>query len=190
MTFTWQWILSQALGLVVLILAVVGFQMKNKSLMLVFIAISNAMSAAAQALLTNYIMAGLAAIVVVRLFVYAWLQSKRERVPLWFDIGIVVFFLAANVPVAVLTASWWFDWLFFGFITAVTFCQWLDNPHIVRLSPIPVTIMILIAGIYYNNFMSIITEAFVLVSITVFYARLFFQRQQPLLNFQPRPKAG
>ena len=169
----WQWILSQVFGLAALVLVVIGFQMKKKQRLLVFVAIANAMSVVMQALLTNYIMAGLAALVVVRLFVYAWLQEKRDKVPLWLDISILVVFLLANVPVVIFTAEWWFDWLFFGFVTFVTFGHWVKNHHVVRLSSIPTTIMILIAAVFYSNIMSVIIESFALISVMVFYARYF-----------------
>ena len=173
----WQYILSQVFGLFLLIFIVAAMQMKKKTWLLLLLAAGNVMAAIMQALLTNYIMAGMAALVVIRLIVYVWLQENRKSIPLWVDISILVVFLAANVPVAIFTAKWWFDWVFFGFVTLVTFCQWLKNPHIVRISPIPITIMVLIAAVFYSNFMSLITETFALISVTIFYIRFFRSRK-------------
>jgi len=173
----WLWILSQVVGLGVLILTIIGFQMKRKAWLLAFLAAANALSATMQALLTNFVMAGLAAIVVVRLLVYAWLQAKRKKVPLWLDISIVVFFLAANVPVTLFTARWWFDWLFFGFVTIATFAQWLSNSHAVRISPVPVIAMTLVAAFFYSNPISIITESLALISVAIFYGRFLFSKK-------------
>ena len=179
----WQWILSQVFGLIALVLVIIGFQLKDKSKLLIFIALASVAGSIMQTLLTNYIMAAIGAVVVVRLFVYAWLQKHRKTIPQWLDITILTIFLLVNIPITIFTAEWWFDWVFFGFVTVGTFGQWVSNSHSVRVSTMPITIMILIAAIFFSNIMSLLTETFVLVSVTIFYIRFFKEKNRP--NIQP-----
>ncbi|MCL2228878.1 MAG: YgjV family protein [Firmicutes bacterium] len=198
----WQWIVSQVIGVIALVFVVLGFQMKKKPLMLVCLAISNVLSAVMQGFLGNFIMAGIAGVVVFRLLAYAWLHNRREQskqgaknysarektvkpIPLWFDISILVVALALNIPVAIFTATWWFDWVFFGVTMAATFAQWTPYPHVVRLAAVIPTIMVLIAAIFFTNFISLITEIFALVSIGVFYVRYFVKKSKNKYAHKP-----
>ena len=178
---TWQWWVSQALGLVALVIVVAAFQMKGNVKLLIMLAISNVVGAGMQAFLGNWGMAAIAGLVVIRLFAYTWLNKRRERdlAPEWLDLSILFLFLWLNVLATIATAEWWFDWIFLSAVTVATWGGWSRNTHMVRITSVPVTIMILAAAFMFTNYMSIVTEVLVLGSIAIFYWRHFKAIKNP-----------
>jgi len=120
-------------------------------------------------------MAAMAGLVVIRLFVYAWLNRRRETgaITEQVDVSILFTFLILNVIATIITAEWWFDWIFLSFATIATWGGWSRNTHMVRITSVPVAIMVLAAAFMFTNFMSIVTEFLALGSIAVFYYRFF-----------------
>ena len=177
---SWQWWVSQVFGLIALVLVVVAFQMKGNIRLLVMLAIASLASVFMQAFLGNFIMAAMAGLVVVRLFVYAWLNKRRDAGNMTerLDVSILMIFLLLNVIATIVTAEWWFDWIFLSVATVATWGGWSRNTHMVRITSVPVGIMVLAAAFMFTNYMSIVTEVLVLGSIAVFYWRFFRDKKK------------
>jgi len=171
----WQWGLSQGLGVVILILVVFAFQAKRKIVTLSLISACLAISVISNSLLLNWVAVALGGVTLLRFLCFIWLEARGERVQRWVSVSVLFFFLiACAVSVVVLEIiglGHWFNWVLLAGNLFSTYGGWAKGVHLVRISNIQISILIIINALMFNNFMSIIIEAFALASIAIFYWR-------------------
>ena len=173
----WQWVTSQILGFIILIIVVIAFQVKRKTITLALISCAILIGLAMHALLENWIALALGIVTFVRFLTFLWLELREEKgrsVNPKLSLAILLFFCAALVIATILThGGQWFSWVFLAGNIIATYGFWAKGPHLMRLSNIQISILIIINSIMFQNPMNVLIETFVLASIAIFYIRYF-----------------
>ncbi|MCL2569922.1 MAG: hypothetical protein FWE16_01810 [Firmicutes bacterium] len=175
-------IISQILGVVILAIVAIAFQIKRKFLTLSLISLSTILALVMHSLLANWVVVALVIISLCRLVTYAWLEYMGKRISQGISFAIMIFFVILNVPAIViidtLVGVGVVDWFVMAASMFLSYGQWEKGPHMIRISNITLSIMLIINSIFFFNFMAIAIEVFVLGSIVVFYFRWFFKGER------------
>jgi len=168
----WQWILSQALGLVGVVLLFITFQAKTKSRMLFLQAIAVLIGAVSTALLENYVLTGLLVFAAVRNFIFLGLDKYEKRVSKLFSYFTLAILLASVVLIVIFTRTWWYDWVIMVFALLTTQAKWMKGEHLIRITSLMYSIIVIVNHIAFMNLMGLVIDVVIIISIVLFYIKL------------------
>lgn len=178
----WQWWLSQAIGLVALVLLVICWQTRDKIKTLSFVTGARIASGAATALLGNWVLAAFFFVSAVRSlsFIGLYVAERRgHKAPQWLSVALLVFFLAATATSMWFTSSWWLDYVLLGVCIVFVFTEWARGIHVMR------GVQVVMSGLMFANnwfanmhIMGMVKAAAVIGSIAVFYIRAFVNKKK------------
>ncbi|MCL2846991.1 MAG: YgjV family protein [Firmicutes bacterium] len=169
----WQWITSQVIGVICMVILVVCWQLKNKKHNLWLLTISRILGIAMVALLESWVLVAYFSVATLRGFAFIWLDKNRGRVGRVVDWAFLIVVWALTAVSMAMFAEGWYDWVMLGAAMLVTFGEWFRGVHILRVT---VFISIVARSILFAlalNIMGIIIEFSIMVSLIVFYVRHF-----------------
>ena len=172
---TGLWIITQIFSLIGLVLMTYAFQVKSKRKTLIIISISCMLGVISSALLGNWALASILAVTVIRNTTFAWIDGKQIKKST--SVTILVFFLIATVLSVIFIVQWWLDWLLLVAALFSTYGKWAKGIHLIRVTSLIYSALAIIIHIYFTNFMAVLIDVFIIVSIVVFYIRYFRQQQ-------------
>jgi len=180
----WQWVLSQAIGVVGLVLLFTCWQIRNKVKTLSVVTVARILSTITSALLENWILAIFFAISAVRGVIFTWLEVRRAkgREPhKYITFGLLIGSLAAAGIFMGLTVVWWFDWVLFGLSLVFIFAEWFHGIHFMRGAQFALSSAMIVNAWFFANIMGIAKAVAVIGSIIVFYIRADIKRRRALV---------
>jgi len=179
----WQWILSQAIGVVAFGLLFVAFQQKSKPRQLMWQSVVNFLTMFASLLLLNWIAFGIASVAFLKNGTFALTSKNKASKSL--RTFFFVLFTTLNVAVMVLT------WVLVSFhiidvfllvgIVAVNWGKSFGNIHSLNIPAFSNSIFLTINAIMFRDAMGVLKGAVAIISIIVFYFK-FFKKRQPKLS--------
>jgi len=174
----WQWLLSQGFGVVRLILVVIAWQVHKKSKTMAIVLVGVAFSVGSNILLENWIAVALGSSVFIRFLVFVWMEVNREKLKKWMLWACLFGVWAMQIIVVYFTNNgFWFNWLFLAGNLLATYGAWAKGIHLIRITKIQLSILIIINAFMFRNLMNIIIEVMSLISVAVFYMRLARKRR-------------
>jgi len=178
----WQWIVSQVFAFLALVAVVICFQLKNKVHTLIWLGICNAFYMISVMFLANWIIAVIVAIAMLRSFVFAWIDSRKEPVNPKASLAVMFGFMFALVLFTVFMMIyldwWWIDLLLLASSIFIIYGNWAKGIHILRISLLAYAALAIINHIFYLNAIAIIVEAVAILSIMIFYVRYFIGKNK------------
>ena len=176
------WIISQAIGVVILGLVFWANQIKAKEKTLIVFSVASLLAAVATALIGNYVASAVFLVVTFRNLVFAWLAKPGNNVPQWLSVGALVFFIIAGTAAIYLTMVWWFDWVIMGLLAIRVYGTWRSGPHWIRLCGVLMAFAMIVNHAVFLNLMGILAESVILISVFIWYLRFFRDRKTPKPN--------
>lgn len=85
----------------------------------------------------------------------------------------VVFFIAMNIVLSILTFKNYYDVIPIIASSFVTISLWINNPDLTKKISAPVSLLFLIYDIFVHSYMGIINESLSVVSIIIYFTRKF-----------------
>ena len=172
------YIISQIFGVVALACFFVAMQVKNKSKLLVIMAIGSFFGAVMYLFLEMYFLASLWFIGVFRSLAFAWVDKNREKLPKYVSVGVLVFFVAALVTATAFTWESWISWAILGFSLITVVLKWVEGyMHLMRGGIVVKAVLSIIVNAFKLNVTGIIIEVNYIISISVFYIRLYREKR-------------
>jgi len=172
---TSNFIFSQAIGLIILGIVVYAFQTKDKSKTLWLLTGATVLGVVANILLLNWSIIIILAINIFRFPSFAILEKHEDKKEL--RVVVLVFFLvvtaAAMAIVTVVADLHWFNWILMVGTLLSIYGQWAKGVHLIRITNIVVSTLLIINAVMFMNIMGMLIETFVIISIIVFYVRFF-----------------
>jgi len=178
-----QYIVSQAIGVFLLVSIIIAFQAKNPKKTLFVLFIANILGFTAALLLLNYAVAALAAVTAVKNLVFFFMVGKKISFAKSFSILMLINFanvLAVSLVWIFLTPIAWvmvFDALLLVTQIFTNYASWKAHPHLIRIGATFYGVFILGNSVLFFNLFGIIVAIFQLSSITVFYIRLSMKKK-------------
>jgi len=167
----WQWILSQALGVISFAFVFIAFQQKEKSKQLMWQVIINAFVIAASILLLNWIIVGVSSVALTKNFTFM-LTSKRETTK---SLLIFFFILFSVLNITTMAITWHFAsfhiidiFLLIGLI-AVNYGKALGSIHMMKIPAFSNASFKLVNAIFFRDVMGVLLCSIAIGSIAVFY---------------------
>ena len=172
---TSNFIISQIIGLVILCLVVCAFQTKNKGKTLWILTMCTALGIVSNALLLNWIIVTVLAINIFRFSTFAILEKHGDKKELRLVALIFFWIITAAVSslVTILADLHWFNWILLAGNLFSIYGQWAKGLHLIRISNLFISSLLIINAAMFMNLMSIAIEIFVIISIIVFYVKFF-----------------
>ena len=170
----WMWWLSQAVGVVGLVILIWCWQCRRKVRTLTLVTIARVLSTIASALLLNWVLAVFFGIAAIRGLVVTWLEIRRERGREPSDgvtMAILGVSLVATAVFMAMTAQWWFDWVLLVLGVIFVFAEWARGIHLIRGSQFALSSAMLVNAYFFANIMGAVKAVAVMGSIAVFYIR-------------------
>ena len=171
----WMFILSQIFGAINILIAVIKFQYKDKSKTLKLSAVGNVFKSLNYAFLLNWSLAGLKVVSIFKNLFFA--KTSRGEMKRWKSVlGFVIFSL---ISITVVVVAWWFsrvwfEWVLLAVVLFANYGKWAKGIHVLRISQVIYRIAMIINSIwFFLNFTNIIKAVAVIISIMVFYVRLW-----------------
>jgi len=175
----WQWIVSQVLAGVILVLTVWGFSIRSKRNSLALFVVCGIISVPMNILLENWIMMYFSIFFIVRNAAFWLLEVRGERVSLQTSFYIFVALTAIAVVIVALVWSHWFDWVLLSGTLATGFGKWLSGNrgvHGMRITKTYKCLLVIVNSIMFLNAVKVLVQLITLIAIGVFYVR-FFRRK-------------
>ena len=175
-----MWIASQVLGFIAVALTIWALQIKSKPKMLIIVGIAYIPLAISVGLLLNWVVFSLMTVVVIRSFIFAFIEHRNQRgkqINKWIPFVLMLVFMTAQVVPVVFTWEWWLDWLLLGSSLFITFGNWAKGPHMIRASMASYDILVIVNHVIFFNIAGIVMAALKLGSVAVFYARFIIANQ-------------
>ncbi len=99
--------------------------------------------------------------------------KKWANIPLW-----VALFIAVNFTLGILSYNEWYDIVPIIASAFVTVSLWIDNPRLMKLISIPVSLAFLIYDIFVLSYVGMINESIAIVSIIIYFIKSFKEKKQ------------
>lgn len=177
-------IISQIFAFLTLCAGIIGFQARQKNVMLIWIVVANVSLTISYVLLSAWVGAALLIVCTARTIGFIILNKYRQKTPHWLDISVLIFFLIVNCAATYLTWSMWFEFLLLGGALLATYGFWSKSEHTARICSFVFSSLLIIFDILVSNWVAIAVEASVLISIIVYYIRNFTSKKKLLANSQ------
>ena len=167
----WQWGISQAFGLVALVLAFYAFQVKSRTKTLTAVAIGCIFLSVSAALLHNWVVAGLILVATVRSFTFAWFEKygKPKKSHERAAFACMILFMALSAVVVVFTWEWWFDWIVLFGSCLFIYGNWAKGIHPIRIASAVGALIHMTNHIIFLNIMGALIELSIFISVLAFY---------------------
>ena len=178
--FSTRWIISQALGVLLLTGVFLVFQVKGKKKLIFFFGAYNFFATFMYFFIGDTVMMGISAIGVVRNIAFFWVETRREKIKPTYERSILIFFLCLSVSSMALTwdGEFWFEWVLLAGSLCANYGTWAKGPHRIRIGNIIYSVCIIIQSIRFLNIANILIETTVILSCIVFYFRFFHARRK------------
>jgi len=178
----WQWIVSQALGFLIVFTLFYGFQQKKKTKLLWAFTVTNILGFFAMMLLENYGLAATSAVNIAKNLTFIWKNTRKQETPVFWSYFILIFFLAAMIVSVSLFWVVWTDWPILFFSSVSTFGSWWKSKkaiHIMKGAAVGFQTFFIINAVIFFNIIGIINGIIVLGSILLFYIKFFKTKKKP-----------
>jgi len=179
----WMWILSQVVGAVSLIWWFLIYQQKDKEKTLWMSSVGKLFGIVSNALLLNFVMAGLLAVRVPRDMTFAYLERRNKKgspVSKWLSLLLFLLFCVLSVVITVITwERFWFNWILLAGALFVNFGKWKKGRRIFWTSVIIWSILTFINALIFINITTMITCSIVLISLTITIIRTVKEKRKP-----------
>ena len=186
--FTWQWILSQSIMLLIALPAlIIGFQLKKKTRTMICFAIAAGSASIAFVFLGNYVMAAFLCLSVLRNVCFLWIEYRGAKVSKATCIFLLCLFICIATVSIIFTYEWWVDGALYVIAVSKVFAYWVKGTrgsHLIRLAQLPGTAFGIAKHLTFVDIMGIVIEVIMLVSIGVFYIRLYQSKRKSRLEIQ------
>ncbi|MCL2755999.1 MAG: YgjV family protein [Firmicutes bacterium] len=175
---SWQWVISQLVGIIAIVLVVFAFQSKTKKRALFLFCLTSALWAISSALVENYVATAIYATFMLRNAAFLWLETKGKNSPGWVSGLILGICILISVVAVIYTRVWWFDWLLLGANVLKVYGAWRRGIHWIRVVNFVFLPLIIFNHFWFSNYMGVIGESVALISVTIFYMRFFANRKK------------
>ena len=179
----WQWIVSQVLGVFIVLCLIIGFQTKAKQRLLLTFAIANVIGFFSMLLLENYGLAAMSVVNVGKNVAFMW-TNKRESagrpINKVLSYVLLVFFWVAGIVSVSIWWVVWTDWPGLGFQIITTWASWHGarwTTHVMKLSSLGFQVVFIINAFMFFNWIGIVSGLIVLGSILLYYIKFFAQKK-------------
>ena len=177
-----MWWVSQGFAFLALIFFVWGWQIKNKTKMMVLIGLASTALAASAPFLGNYSLAVLFGLAAIRNFVFAyldWRVSKEKHVAKWLPYFFAVIFAVSTITATVLFVTiWrsvimavWLELLICVTLLGLIVGNILKGTNLMRVSFVANRVFNIINHIYFANVIAVVIASLSIGSNIVFYIR-------------------
>lgn len=182
------WITSQVLAVFALICAMWAFQIKSKKLTLLMIAIACVFNSTSSAFINNWVVASMLAVSVIRCFIFAYLEHRKEKGKYVSEkltfVLMLVFMLATCILVAFFW-SWWFDFVLLAASLGTIYGNRAKGIHAMRITCLCYDTLVIVNHIVFFNIVGIIMQILIVSSSIVFYIRYFANKRKQKETLQP-----
>jgi len=166
MEFTFTYILSQILTILMYILLAITYQIKNRKYILALSIFSQVLQGGAYLLLNAYTALAMCIIAVIRdtiSIIDDNKNGKRDRI----NKKDIIIFIILNVLIVIATIITWDSW--YSLLSAVatmifTYSIWQKNVKIYKVLGIPVGLLWIIYNFIYKSIFGVILETFLLIA--------------------------
>jgi len=175
----WQFILSQAFGIAMILCEVVALSKKNKITTLRFFIGTNFASAIMWALLGDWLGLGLGISGILRNGIFIFMERRRGREYfVGYPLKILVIMIGLQlIPFAFMFAPTLFHFVLMAVVPLQIWSVWAGGIHKLRIIGAAWSAVFFFHAWQFINVVSMILSVAVVVSILVFYARYFSQRR-------------
>jgi len=174
----WVWILSQVIGVVVIVVTFISYQQRRKSKQLQISVGYHLLDMVANLMLLNFAKAGMSVVASVKNFFFASVnkdgakESKQSSRVLTF-----VVFSAINTAIMVLIWAFisyhWFDWFLLVGVLGINYAKAAKGIHKLKIGILIFAIIEIINLIMFLNIIGIVAKLIAMMSIVIFYVRFF-----------------
>jgi len=172
-----QWIASQIIGAIILVIVIFAFQAKTKARTLVFFCCGSALWIVSTLLVENYVGTAVYGVGFLRNLALLWLATKGKNAPKWVSSVILAICIALTIAAIIPTRTWWFDWILLAATVFRVYGAWREGIHWIRTTALVFLPLIIFNHLWFANYTGAIVEFVGLVSIIVFYARFLRKRK-------------
>ena len=166
-----EYIFSQILAFIALIMYVLAFQSKSKNRLLAYFVTANLLMAIGFVLLQSWIAVSLFSIAALRMLAFFVLEKKKPKQ--WVSTATLIVFITANIVATYFTATWWYDYFLLVGACAFTFGAWKKGEHIVRLTNVFHATLLIVHNALIANWMGIATMSACIISVAIYYVRKY-----------------
>ena len=161
------YITSQVFAFFALICVVLAYQQKDKKKVLFLIAITNLFMVVSWAFLQNWITVAIVALVVVRLLLFNFLETRYKKIH-W---SFLVLFLAVTGIVSWLTYQNAYDILVIVAGVAFTYANWQKSVVVLKIFAVVCGALIIAYCAIQANYVAMALDSLAIISIGVSYVK-------------------
>jgi len=180
----WMWWLSQAIGVVAIVLTFIAIQQKTKSRQLFVQSSINVIMLAANLLILNMSMVAIGVVLIVQNFSLALINTKEDKLPNWFKVFAFIFF--STLYTAAMFSVWWFwnqHWSWFNYVLLaisifMIYVKVFRNIHWMKWSIFANNWLLIVNAVMYANIMSVVKSFVKITSVLLFYHKYQKTKQQ------------
>ena len=99
--------------------------------------------------------------------------KKWANTPLW-----AVLFITVNFVLGICSYEKWYDIVPIIASAFVTVSLWIDNPRLMKLISIPVSVAFFVYDIFVSSYIGMINESIAIVSIIIYFIKNFKEKKQ------------
>ena len=170
------WVPSQVFGVVALFFMCWAFLSRDKSRVLTLKAVAFGFIVLSLGFLQNWVLMGIITFALVRNILFIRFEREPERFSTVALVTIIILSLM-NITVVVVVAMtighWWLDWVLLAFSLAFNLAVWAQGTTILRIVGLSYVPIIVYNHVVHQNFVGIILEIIIGLSIIVYFARSF-----------------
>lgn len=171
-------ILSQIFAGMALLLVAVSYQLKSKSKLLIFYVLANVAYCCSYLLLYDLMGFTIMGIAALRMFAFFLLEKYNPKQ--WVSVSTLLFFIVAHSVSSILTCTNWFDFVLMFAVCLFTFGAWNKGEHLVRITNIIYSLLLIVHNIMVANWIGIAVESCVITSILIYYIRRYIKTKKEL----------
>ena len=174
---TWLWWLSQGFGLIGIVLIFIALQQKLKSRQLFLQSLAILFAVISNSMILNMILVATLSINMVKNFVFAVLDVKKDKARKWEKHFYFVLFSILSVVATFIVWLFFSDtWSWFNVAlpigaVAVNYTKAYKNVHWIKWGIFGNSIIAIVNALMFANVMGVVASLIMMVSVIVFYVR-------------------